>query len=264
LLFTIKTAAENLKQYSPPVFKRVTSPNLEIQIRKDAPSASSMVWRKLFPGKDLPFFMKVIEKMDRSKIMLREDFEEAALIDSKSIHSIRDTFKTCNELCQMTRNDMVQKGKWIYAEQKKKIEKLKNTIMYTKLEILPNFPAIRVPVVNANVRDFGRPATKFLQELGDKEGSGIAFAWYKTKDKDSIVMSIRSRGIPDASAVAKYFSKDEDGITGGGSSIMAAVTFPSYEIFEKTMHIRSYPDFTANNTKTNNRPVRTNSTPCFH
>ena len=250
-----KTSAESMEPYSPPAFKEFTPPNLEIQISENAPAASSMVWRELFPSEELPFFIKVIEKMDRSKSMLREDFEAAALIDSKPIHSIRDAFNTCNELCQMTCSDMIQEGKLIYAEQKKKLAKLKNTIIYTELKILPDSPVVRIPIVNANVRDFGRSSTKFLQEFGDKESSGIAFAWYKTKDKDSIIMSIRSRGTPDASAVAKYISRGKDGITGGGSSTMAGVNFPSYEIFEKTIHIP------VSGTKVNNRP---NSTPCFH
>lgn len=253
-----KTAAENLAQYSPPEFKGFTPPHLEIQIMEDAPSASGMVWKKFFPDKELSVFLKAIEKMDRDGLTLREDFEVAALIDSKSIRSIKEAFETCSVLCRLTNSEMIQAGREIYAEQEKKFADLNGAIKYTKLKILPDSPAVRVPIINANVRDFGRLSTKFLQELGDKEGSNVAFAWYKTKDKGSVVMSIRSRGVPDASVIARYFSRGKDGITGGGSSTMAAVNFPSYEIFEKTMHI------TANGMKVNNCSLRTKNDPHFY
>ncbi|MFH1158220.1 MAG: hypothetical protein V1721_04975 [Pseudomonadota bacterium] len=227
-----KSAAGNLQGYIPSVFEGFAPPRLDIRIEKDNPSASGMVWRELFPDRTPPDFLKMIEKMDRSGLASREDYAAAALIDSKPIRSPEEAFKTCDALSLMTYDEMVREGEPIFTDQERRIAKLADAVMYAKFEPFPGSPPFLVPVINANVRDFGRYITKFLQDLGEEAGSGVAFAWHETKE-GSVVMSIRSLDGLDTSTVAKYFCSEKEGITGGGHGNMAAVTFPSYEVFEK-------------------------------
>ena len=52
------TAAKNLAQYRPPVVAGFTPPALDIQIEENHPSASSMIWNIMLPGRATPSIQK--------------------------------------------------------------------------------------------------------------------------------------------------------------------------------------------------------------
>jgi hypothetical protein len=191
-----QTAANNLLHYKAPLIEGFQAPVLNLQLHDQYPSAAKMIWGMILPDQEVPAFLDVVDKMDRGTgLSTRKDFAAAALIDSWGVISLADTFNTCNELSKMTYDQMATEGMKILDDQKIRIEKLNDNVMYTKLEILPDSPPVLVPIVNADVQDFGRSITNYLQALGKKSGAGVAFAWH-VEGNGSVTMSIRTVHFP--------------------------------------------------------------------
>lgn len=231
-----KSAAEALADYKAPAGDGV--PELYLNIDAKHPSAANMVWDYLFPDTPAPVFFQLIAKMDLGQNLLEtsEDYAAAALVDSKNITNIETAFHSFDALSHLTFHDLVALGRNILNDQDTRISKLDDNVMYAPLVTADNTAPVWVPIVNADVQNFGRYISTWLVQQAEETGAGIGFAWY-VQGNGTVTISIRSDGTPDASAVAAYLCK-KWGIRGGGHSTSAAVHFPSLESF--CNHIRLY------------------------
>lgn len=222
-----KSAADILAGYKPP--EDMQAPKLSLQLDPEHPSAAIMVWDVLLEGHDKPEFLKLIAKMDIAKdIKDDRDLAAAAMIDSKPIKNIADAFYSFYELSSLSMHEMVVGGQSILSDQANRIQKLTDNIMYTRL-VLAGGDIIWVPVINADVQNFGRHISDYLREQGDRTGMGMAFAWY-VQGNGSVTMSIRSDGAPDASKIAEFLCAHAE-VKGGGHKTSAAVHFTSLHQF---------------------------------
>jgi hypothetical protein len=133
-------------------------------------------------------------------------------------------------------HDMVVAGLSILSDQENRIEKLTDNIMYTRLLFMNEKmqeETMWVPVINADVQNFGRHISDYLRQQGDRTGMGMAFAWY-VQGNGTVTMSIRSDGDPDASKIAEFLCS-APGVTGGGHKTSAAVHFSSLRQFTDTI-----------------------------
>lgn len=231
-----KSAGEALEGFKAPEGDGV--PELYLNIDAQHPSAANMVWDYLFPDTPAPIFFKLIAKMDLGQNLLQteEDYAAAAMVDSKNITSIDTAFQSFDALSHLTHADLVALGRNILSDQDTRISKLDDNVMYTPLPLAAEAAPVWIPIVNADVQNFGRYISTWLVQQAEETGSGIGFAWY-VQGNGSVTISIRSDGTPDASEVAAYLCKTL-GIRGGGHSTSAAVHFPSLESF--CNHIRLY------------------------
>ena len=225
-----KSAFELLKDYKAPA----GAPEFHLFIDPVAPAASAIVWGTLMPEAEPPVFLSMIEKMDLSRDLKDEaDLEAAALIDSKSIATVGEAFNSFWMLSSLALKDMRTSGRNILSDQKNRINKLTDNIMYTRIATrdmtLGDAGVIWVPTINADVQNFGRQISDYLREQGEKTGFGMAFAWY-VQSNGSVTMSIRSDGEPDARIIAQYLCAHQ-GVKGGGHRTSAAVHFSSLHQF---------------------------------
>lgn len=211
--------------------------NANIEIDPNHPSAAHMVWERLLPDAQEPAFFSLIAKMDVAPdLHTPEDFAAAAFIDSKDIKNIKAAFSSFAELEKMDYTELANQGTFIHHDQFNRIGKLADNVMFTKV---PGFIGLEhrwVPVVNADVQNFGRYISEYLRDMGKKTGSDISFAWFM-QGSGGITMSIRSDGTPDANAVAAHL-RDQLGVKGGGHQTSAAVHFDSLSHF--AMHMRLF------------------------
>lgn len=235
-----KSAGEALKGYAPP--KDAKAPALDISIDADHPSAANMVWEALLEGEKKPVFLEMITKMDLSRdIRDDHDLAAAALIDSRNISTVAEAFHNFDELSQLSKHDMVVAGLNILSDQHNRIARLSDNIMYTHILVARDIApegALWVPVINADVQNFGRHISAYLREQGDRTGLGMAFAWY-VQGNGNVTMSIRSDGEPDASKIAEHFCLSLPDITGGGHKTSAAVHFPSLRLFAELVPLHT-------------------------
>lgn len=231
-----KSAAEALAGFTAPVGDGV--PELYLNIDAQHPSAANMVWDYLFPDTPAPVFFQLIAKMDLGQNLLEteDDHAAAALVDSKNITSIETAFDSFDALSHLTFHDLVALGRNILGDQDTRISKLDDNVMYTHISSTGDAAPAWVPIVNADVQNFGRYISTWLVQQAEATGAGIGFAWY-VQGNGTVTVSIRSNGTPDASVVAAHLCK-QWGIRGGGHSTSAAVHFPSLESF--CNHIRLY------------------------
>jgi hypothetical protein len=226
-----KSAADELTGYTPPA--DTEAPKLSIHIDAEHPAASNMIWDMLLPGETKPDFLAMIAKMDLARdIKSDHDLAAAALIDSKCIKTVADAFHNFEELSGLKMHDMVVAGLNILSDQENRIDKLTDNIMYTRITLLNDKmqeESIWVPVINADVQNFGRHISDYLREQGDRTGLGMAFAWY-VQGNGTVTMSIRSDGDPDASLIAQVL-RNHPGVAGGGHKTSAAVHFTSLQQF---------------------------------
>jgi hypothetical protein len=229
-----KSAVEKLQHHKPP--KTDSSPALRMHLDSTAPSASGMVWRLLLPDQAPPVFFGMIEKMDLStNLITKEDYAAAATIDSKRISDTSRAFESFGQLSGLSLVDMITHGEDILLDQQRRIYRLTENIMYTKLDLPADaglLPEKWIPVINADVQNFGRTISRYLIDQGRKSGAGIALAWY-VQGNGVVTMSLRSDGSPDCSQVVEAMCAHM-GTPGGGHSTSAAVNF------------KSLPDFYAN------------------
>jgi hypothetical protein len=230
-----KSAAEALAGYTPP--RDSNAPSLSVFIDDNHPSASNMIWEALLPDRQKFPFLEMIAKMDLAKDLKEDrDLAAAALIDSKNIRTVADAFHSFAELSVMSMHDMVVAGLSILSDQENRIEKLTDNIMYTRLLFMNEKmqeETMWVPVINADVQNFGRHISDYLRQQGDRTGMGMAFAWY-VQGNGTVTMSIRSDGDPDASKIAEFLCS-APGVTGGGHKTSAAVHFSSLRQFTDTI-----------------------------
>lgn len=224
-----KSAHENLAH--------IKAPHLKLSIDPQHPSAAHMVWDRMQPDTPRPAFFEMIAKMDIAHdLRTDDDYAAAALIDSKGIKNTAEAFASFRELENLSFAELAEKGRSIHADQYNRITKLTDNVMFTRLDH-PEVEDLWIPVVNADVQNFGRAISKYLRQLGQEAGCDIAFAWYM-QGNGAITMSIRSDGQPDASSIAKHFCatfKTE----GGGHATSAAVHFSS--LAEFSTHVRLTP-----------------------
>lgn len=210
---------------------------VSIEIDPNHPSAAHMVWERLLPDVKEPAFFSLIAKMDVAHdLHTPEDFAAAAFIDSKDIKNVKAAFSSFEMLEKMDFTELANQGTFIHHDQFNRIGKLADNIMFTKV---PGFNGLEhrwVPVVNADVQNFGRYISEYLRDMGKKTGSDISFAWFM-QGSGSITMSIRSDGTPDANAVAAHL-REQLGVKGGGHKTSAAVHFDSLSHF--AMHMRLF------------------------
>ena len=215
------------------------TPQLEIHIDPDAPSASKMIWSLLFPKEKAPAVIDLINLMDGGANGLRtpHDFAAAALVDSKNIHTPEHALHTLRGLAKLSFNDMAKKGKNIAADQEDKIDRLLANAPTVQVQLLPEAKHVNVPIINGDIRLFGRQISERLVELGKKSGANVAFIWSQQKT-GAVSMSIRTDGDPDASKIAKHLCKTM-GVTGGGHKDAAAVHFHSLFEFARQMPMQA-------------------------
>ena len=229
-----KSAAAMLKDYAPPETTG-TAPKLEILIDESKTSAARMVWEHVMPDEAVPPVLDVINLMDGDAAGLTTpmDFAAAALVDTRDISTIDKALISLRGLAKLTFNDMAKKGKFIAADQNTKINKLLANAQFVTMQILPDTDPIAVPVINGDVKQFGRQVSERLVSLGKQTGSGVAFAWFMQKN-GSVSMSIRTDGSPDAQLIADHL-KQTMGVTGGGHAGAGAVHFSSLFEFARQM-----------------------------
>lgn len=224
-----KSAGEALRGYTPPARAAGAIP-CDICIDANHPSAANMVWERLLPERAKPAFLEMVTKMDLSRdIKEVSDLAAAAAIDAKNIRTVGDAFSNFLELSALSKDDMVKAGLNVLSDQQNRIEKLSDNIMYAYIALPVLDDALWVPIINADVQNFGRHISNYLRAQGDRTGMGMAFAWY-VQGNGTVTMSIRSDGDPDASLIAEALCL-HDGVKGGGHKTSAAVHFQSLHQF---------------------------------
>lgn len=222
------------------VLKDFKAPNLQLEMDIDHPSAALMVWERLHPGKPVPDFIQMVARMDvQTDLRTPHDFAIAAYIDSKSIRTVEDAFRSFADLAAMSLSEMTLEGSGLYRDQYNRITKLGDNVMYTQLPHHEDMQGLWIPVVNADVQNFGRSISQYLRELGEKTGADMAFAWYM-QGNGKITMSIRSDGSPDASHIARHLC-EKHGAQGGGHGTSAAVHFASLMDFYGCIRLSQTP-----------------------
>lgn len=230
------SAADALKDYKPPAIKTGdTAPALEIKIDPGRSSAARMVWEHLLPDTPVPPVFDLINKMDGNAAGLKtpQDFSAAALADTFDISTTNKALHTIRNLARMTFNDMAAHGRHLSHDQDGKIKKLLETANMVTLQILPGQPPVQVPVVNGDVKQYGRKVSSSLVALAEKTGAPAAFAWFM-QENGTVSMSIRTNGEPDAAKIAAHL-RDTMGATGGGHANAGAVHFASLFEFARQM-----------------------------
>lgn len=227
-----------LEGYAPPDVEG-GQPALELLIDPNLHSAAKMVWQELLPDEPPPPVLDVINLMDGDAKGLKtpQDFAAAALIDTKDISTPERAFETLRGLAKETFNEMAMAGRPLVEDQQAKIDWLLKNAQTIEMQILPDQPPVKVAIVNADVKQFGRQISARLVEEGQKAGSGVAFAWHMQKN-GAVTMSIRTDGEPDASKIADYL-RDTMGVTGGGHDGAGAVHFASLFHFAAEMPFRN-------------------------
>jgi len=228
-----KSADEMLRGYAAPA----TTTPLELHIRPTSPSAAKMIWAKFFPNDRAPDVLSVIDMMDGDArgLTTPDSFAAAAFIDTQEIGTIGTALKTLEGLAQETFNAMAAKGKPVADYQRMKVSRMVHEALEVELQILPDTPAVRVPIINGSVHNFGRQVSDALVQLAQTSRAGAAFNWYLQKT-GAVTMSIRTNGIPDASQIAAHL-RATLGVTGGGHAGAAAVHFASLADFVRQIRI---------------------------
>jgi len=230
------SAADTLKNYqAPAVTPAHKQPALEIKIDAGRSSAARMVWEHLLPDTPVPPVFDLINKMDGNAAGLKtpQDFSAAALADTFDISNTDKALHTIRNLARMTFNDMAARGRHLSHDQDNKIKKLLETANMVTLQISPGQPPVQVPVVNGDVKQYGRKVSGHLVELAEKTGAPAAFAWFM-QENGTVSMSIRTNGETDAAKIAAHL-RDTMGATGGGHANAGAVHFSSLFEFAKQM-----------------------------
>lgn len=226
-----KTAAERLKDHP-------ASERLFIHIEPAMPSAGAMIWRHLMPEKPLPDVFAMIDKMDGSARGLKtpDDFAAAAMIDARHIRSIEDAFNGMEALIGKTRADMVAEGRHLAEQEDARIDRLFDRAGMATVPMPDGAPSLRVPIVHADISQYGRRISSRLAALGRESGCGFALCWAE-RPGGRISVSLRSDGNPDVCRIAEHIAATLD-LDGGGHADAAAVHFDSYADFAEKMAVQ--------------------------
>jgi hypothetical protein len=206
---------------------------LDVRIDQTRRSAAQMIWDFLMPGLTPPPILSLIDKMDGDAkgLVTEKDFSAAAFVDTLDISRPERGLVTMRGLAKRSFNAMACKGAGVFRDQQANISKLLAEACMINAQVLPGEPSTIVPIVNGNVRFFGRGISERLVGLAEANGAGVAFAW-STQSGGQVTMSIRSAGNIDASLVATHLCNTM-GVTGGGHEHAAAVHFASLAEFSK-------------------------------
>lgn len=231
--------AEDLKDYKAPRSEGFTPPELRMVLDARAPAASVMVWKELFGAQAPPDLMNWVGKIDSpSDLHTSEEYAVAAFIDSKDITTPELAFASFDAIEKMPVDEMVHHGNAIQADQLNNIKKLYSNMLYAQLELMPGAGRMWMPVVNADIQNFGRRISEALVEEANKGTSvGVAGVWF-VKGDGTVTMSIRTNGLPDAGQVAKHLGATI-GVAGGGHMTDAAVHFRDVAQFFANVKLRT-------------------------
>ena len=225
------TELERLQNFQSSYISDGNSPDLEVDIDVEMPSAALMVWEKLFVEEPPPELLKWIGKMEPPvTLSTNQNYAIAAFIDSRPIKTPVELVNTFNELVAMSTGDMLNKGNSILADQHNNTDKMRDTTMFTHLQLLPDVEKIWMPLVNANVQNFGRRINEALIDEGSKgTTAGVSGAWFAQGD-GSVKLSLRTEGTPDAGKISQYLGSTI-GVDGGGHATDAVVQFKDLQQF---------------------------------
>jgi len=245
------------KSAAPNIESRAAA-NLCICFDPAAPSAAGLVWRHFYPEKKPPDVIGLIDLMDgaASGLKTQKDFNAAALVDAQDIRTPQRARETMRKLAKLKFNAMAKKGAPIAADQNNRINKLLAHVPTVRIQLLPDTPARAIPIVNGDIRHYGRTISERLVNCGKKNGAPAAFMWALQKN-GTVSLNIRTDGTPDASEIAKHLSKIAPDLTGGGHKDAAVVHFPSLEDFARLMPTQPAP-------ATKIRPKPPSPSPRFH
>jgi len=236
-----KTAAHNLKGYTSPN-PRNAEPQLNIVIDDQRASASAMVWGLMMPGQGSPVILGLIDKMDGDAVGLKTpaDFAAAALVDSYDISNPKSALETIKGLAKLSFMQAARRGAPLAADQDQRLKKLLDHPHFVRLQLEPGAAPVDVPIVNADLKAFGRRVSESLSELAKKHGSPAAFAWCMQAN-GAVTVSIRTCDGADASLIADYMKATLPEATGGGHAGAAAVHFPSLVAFAIQLPTKTRP-----------------------
>ncbi len=216
-----------------------TEANLHTRFNPAAPSAAKMIWSHFFPSQEPPAVIELIDLMDGAAngLSTPEEFAAAALVDAQNIRTHQDAFAALRGLAKLEFNDMAQKGGSINAKHTQLIDRLFEKASAVHLQLLPGGKAFDVPIVNGNLKQYGRRISARLVDLGKDNGAPAAFMWSLQKN-GAVSLYIRTDGTTDASEIAKHLCKTT-GATGGGHKDAAAVHFASILDFARHVPMKA-------------------------
>lgn len=206
-------------------------PDFQLHLDVDKPSAASFAWEIFNGNKPAPKLLEWVGKMEPPvSLKTNRDYAIASYIDSKDVFSSTEqAFATLDELAATDEAVMVGQGNAILADQLNNTKGLKNAIRYANIELLPGVTQW-MPIVNANVQDFGRRINEaLLEQAGAGATCGVIGAWH-VEGKGDVKLSLRTNGVPNAGLVAKHLG-ETIGNGGGGHPTDAAMQFESMEQF---------------------------------
>jgi len=259
------SAAKDLADYlykAPSANDDNIAPKLDIEIDPDCSSATKMVWNRFKTSEDaaMPDWVKIIDMLDRNNLSLQKEFAAAAYVDTKRVDgSPEEAMKSIKSLTKLSFDFMARSGYPIIRAQKETIKQLIRCAHVVDIEVLPN-KTMQVPMVTADVRNYGRQIDKYLNLLGKIKGQGLSFAWYQ-KSTGEVNVSIRSNGTPDAGEVAKHICDTVKGSEGGGHNNSAAVTMPSLSSFNRFVEKSSDRKYKGAESANKGRIISINSQP---
>jgi hypothetical protein len=213
------------------------APAFEFILDAQQPAAALLAWEYYHPNKPTPKLLEWVGLMEPPvRLKTNRDDAVAAFIDSKDISTPENILSTIDCLITLSEDEMVARGNSILADQFNNINKgIKTSLLYAKLELLPNKKEW-IPLVNANVQNFGRRVNvALIEEAYAGTTCGISGAWFVQGD-GIVKLSLRSKGQPDVGEVAKYLGKTI-GIGGGGHPTDAVVQFENMTQFTQNVHL---------------------------
>ncbi len=212
-----------------------SGPAFEFVLDAEKEAAAIQAWEHFNPGKQAPALLEWVGKMEPPvRLKTPRDFALAAFVDSKDILTPGEVFATIDSLVVLSEEDMVAQGNAILADQFNNIKKgIKHSLLYTKLELLPGHNEW-VPIVNANVQNFGRRVNEALvEEASAGTTCGVAGAWHVQGD-GTVKLSLRSKGVPDAGKISQHLGSTI-GVGGGGHATDAVVQFDNLVHFTQSV-----------------------------
>ncbi len=222
------------------------SPDFEFIIDADKPAAALLAWEHFNKDKTAPKLLEWVGQMEPPvRLKTHRDFAMAAFIDSKDILTPKEVFSTIDSLVSLSEDEMVAQGNAILADQFNNIKKgIKNSLLFTKLELLPGREEW-VPIVNANVQNFGRRVNEALiEEACAGTTCGVSGAWFVQGD-GTVKLSLRSKGIPDVGKIAQHMGNTV-GVGGGGHPTDAVVQFDNLVQFTQAVSLHTKEQMMAN------------------
>jgi hypothetical protein len=161
-----------------------------------------------------------------------------AYIDEQGVGAITDAFSALDRMEKFSFRQMADFGAPLAAEQESHLDAVMKAPAFVSVSLSEGTAPVSVPLIEADVRDYGRGISHKLVVLGKEQGPDVSFCWRKVGD--GVYVSIRTDGTPDASKIAEHFCKTM-GVTGGGHAAAAAIHFSSVENFNRHFPMKKPP-----------------------